>query len=382
MRFLTHFINRQLIRYFTYRIPTTVYDSLSKEGIFKGHPSEPGIFESEILPYVLIGCSSVSFVLTPWVKSQMVYAQLPYLSFLTVYLSLVSFLFLACVCLLMRTCGSFSPQVHKIMHFLHLHLPHKINREIEVMNAVLEAHNDSLTNLTAPLFYYHEYQNLGAKPFCEKYFNKHSSGLVDFINERLALDPLFLNYALSIPRRQELSIDSLRKILSAYTGEFKLDSPLKIDGVFKNYTPKQIETLFTNPGSREVLYDFADDPYTPIPVVNSFDKLQSKYLPAIYNRLDNVQIQDFHFLILKTPVEYTHAGAEFNNCIGSRFHRNSTIIIATHPNGYKTAMEFEHGKLTQMSGPGKQVSLHRRELVGILKKNDFKIKFDRPHLRE
>lgn len=376
MKALQKYLSKQLTDYFIKRIPYTSYESVDKENLFKGSGDE--VFNHTFLLCLLCISLALGMSLT-------IYLNQEFINYLLIIESSLSKLLAGIIFLVVSMCSPglilFKTVERRLplMQYLHNKIPYKSERENSVLEAALEAqgHYD-LVDIN-PLGLYHEFISIGAKEFNLKYFNKTSAGLIDFMNQRVSIDSLFLNYALSIPRRSEFSVESLRKILMCYTGSFYLDKPLKLETVFSKYSLSEIETIFTMPGDRNVLEDL--DPEESIEVVNSFDKLLAKEIPENFNIFDKTQIQGFSFEILKTPSQYIHTGGEFNNCITSRFEIDSIIVIARKENS-KTAMEFKNNELTQMAGVGKKVSDYRDELTNILKKNGFKIKCNRPHTQD
>lgn len=156
-----------------------------------------------------------------------------------------------------------------------------------------------------------EWRTLGAKKFCQKYFAKSGPGLINFLEEKVKIDPKILNFAVSIPKVKELSVDSFRKILLAYTGEVRFEHVLDLGLQFSGYSLEEIERIFTNPGSRKVLVEL---PLKALPVAKSFDQLLAREIPLKLEQLERLEGK-FTFKVLRTKAEYEATSDEFSNCV-------------------------------------------------------------------
>lgn len=214
------------------------------------------------------------------------------------------------------------------------------------------------------------------KSFCLAQFNKTGSGFLEFMTSRVKAEKYFLNYALSIPRKKELSVDSLRRILLAYQpGIFK--GVADLETVFANYSLEQIERIFTFVGDKGAIFSQLSN--TPAPVVDSFNELITLKINKKLLIFDTTEIDGFHFRILKTKHDYTSASEEFSNCVRNKFANGNTIIIA-YKDGKGTCIEVNESSVTQMASYYDKISPHRRELSKLLKSKGFKIKFTLPHI--
>lgn len=365
MKLLQKLLSQILTYYFTKRVSFCEFESLDEEGIFLGQSQD----QHSLIRLLLAGLTvslvyqPAAFVASLLTKSQDVSEEL---------------LLVHTICLSVSFSSLFSfylfNNLHQVPVFLHKKLPNKPERVKAVVEAV-KAANKQVNTPTQSHQLFFEYQELGGKKFCSKYFNTTAAGFIHFMDQRVSIDPLFLNYALSIPRRQEFSVDSLRKIFLAYTGDVKMLSPLDLNLAFSNYSLKEIETIFTNPGERQHLQKLSQIS-EPLPVARTFSDLVSKQIPAELEMFNN-NLQGFHFQILKTQMDHSLVGEEFGNCIGDLFYQQSNVVIA-RKNNQKTAMEFKNHQLIQMSGPGRSLSFHRAELVDLLIAHKFKIKSSTP----
>lgn len=219
---------------------------------------------------------------------------------------------------------------------------------------------------------------MGTKKFLEKHFNKKGPGLVSFVEERMKIDRKFILFALSIPKKKELSTEALRNILKMYTGLEKWNEVKDLDLYFSNYSLEEIEKIFTMPGDRKFLLNLEGT--QAFPVVKSFNDLVAKEIPKKLKKLEEKE-GEWKFSVLKTPAEYALVSEEFSNCVRSRFNTTSFIVVARKEGVLPACIEFNSAlKVTQMAGPRDQVSASAKELKYILKTEGFKVRWAKPHM--
>lgn len=213
------------------------------------------------------------------------------------------------------------------------------------------------------------------KAFCAEHFGKSGSGFLEFMTSRVKCDTDFIYYALSIPKKRDLSVDAFRRILLAYQPGVFLGVG-QLDEVFKDYSLEQIEKIFTFVGDKGVIFSSLSQ--TPAPVAESFNELATIKIHPSLLIFDNTELEDFRFTILKTKSDYLRTSDEFNNCARTKFANGNTIIVA-YKDGKGTCIELQGLKVTQMASNFDKISPHRKELVKLFKRKGFKVSFSLPH---
>lgn len=208
-----------------------------------------------------------------------------------------------------------------------------------------------------------DWNSLGAKKFCEKYFAKSGSGLVSFISERAIrnrdLNGDFLYYAVSVPRAKEMSVDRLRKILLAYQ-MLHLSGPLNLEAAFSLYSLSDLETLFTNPYNRSYVLELHDK--VNLPITRDFfalkEKLKEINLPPILKALDKKEIEGFIFKVLVTRNDYDWASNEFSNCARQYWDKHETLVLVYKKLEPIACVSISGTVVGEIKGP------HNRECYG------------------
>lgn len=199
------------------------------------------------------------------------------------------------------------------------------------------------------------------KAFCAEHFGKSGSGFLEFMTSRVKADADFIYYALSIPKKRDLSVDAFRRILLAYQPGIFL-GVAQLDEVFKDYSLEQIEKIFTFVGDKGVIFSCLSQ--TPAPVAESFNELATIKIHPSLLIFDKTELEDFSFTILKTKSDYQRTSDEFNNCARTKFANGNTIIVA-YKDGKGTCIELNGLKVTQMASNFDKISPHRKELVKL-----------------
>lgn len=257
-----------------------------------------------------------------------------------------------------------------------------------------ESHSRSLSSLEAEL-------SIDPKAFCHKYFAKSGSGFVSFYTERAFLkqqnnkvDPVFVNYSLIIPKSKEMSVDYLRKILTAFS---PLETGISLNYVtsknrfnylnlssfqdffnqlFRDYSPAQIERIFTNHQNRHFisrLVSYPEKYLTVFPVARSFaeleDLLREKVLPSkeVF-KLEAKTIGDLEFKVLRNQAEYHRMGEIFSNCLGKYFDREDEVVVVAFKEKVPVAcFSVENSTLKDIKGASNKETKYKTEIIRILR---------------
>lgn len=267
----------------------------------------------------------------------------------------------------------------EILFFLHNAMEGKGLRESEI-KAFHAAQNKAPAIDIPPLR--KEYLT-NKNEFCRKYFKIKSNSFFQFFDERAftydkRLNEGFLYYSLLIPRREELSSDALRRCLQNFPpsgsidfSTYKVLSP-KINEMFKNYTPQQIERLFTNYQGIAGFVELRHHWNKILPLARSFeelfDLLNERELPVKFKALDKSTLAQFNVRVLKTKNDYVLAARDFQNCVLSYFKQKDIFIITLYiEKDPAFCISIKNGVVLEIKGVGNSYSPYESEIHKLLK---------------
>lgn len=228
---------------------------------------------------------------------------------------------------------------------LHKILDGKELREQELISEINACIFEYNQNHTPPQSFppYLELFQEDPKEFIFRHFNIKSPHFLNYYLER-AYDPqsreinkLFIEYSLFIPKKEELGADLLRKIL-IHPVRIEKFNPELISVLFQNYTPGQIETLFTSFYGKDKIDDLFTLPKEPLPIYRNFSTLlntelyRDKTLTRELSQLLATPYEGIRIEVLRSLKDYEHAGYSlFKNCLGKSaknyFTRGGHIIL-------------------------------------------------------
>jgi hypothetical protein len=268
-----------------------------------------------------------------------------------------------------------------VFYFLHTKLPRRVERSellLDYLKKVLSNKTLILERELSQLAVTEELRVKGIKSFCIKYFDKKAPGFLNFMESNIKEESAFLYYALSIPKKRELSIDSLRKILLTYPRDVEFTYPLELDKAFANYSLAEIEKVFVSIGDKDVLWDL--DGQGAVLVVERLNDLKTILLPAFLQKIQHQELYGFKIKVLQSPGEYQLTSNEMSNCVRSTYN-NGNFIVVVEKDGVKTCLEINSKKqIIQMAGMSDSVSPHRRELVKAFKTVGIRSRFSFPQI--
>ena len=285
---------------------------------------------------------------------------------------------------------------------LHHVLPGKERREHNQHSQNQRAtQRESLFQMKAesrPKIDWFDLQNFNSENAKEKLlrlFNKDSSSFIRFYLERSRtkkeIDYGFINFSLLIPKRRELSLDTLKTILIAqsasaenqhivnqsieFTGlsQEDLESGALIDKAFINYSEDQIKKLFTRRYHMVFLYNIisrlkhqADD--LVIPVLDTLEEIDTHLRENTARKMYRKELKKLPLTIGNLKYELiTHnnqrilIGKEFDNCLRHSSYDNSDLILVHEGSSSLAVVELCAVGLNQIKGHHNQNLLDHQE---------------------
>lgn len=219
------------------------------------------------------------------------------------------------------------------------------------------------------------WNELGAQKFCEKHFNIKSPHFANFIKERVELDmgvidSKFLNFALSVPKREELTIDALRKILIHPITESPQPTKDHLAMIFKDYTPAQIERIFTNHRGK-----------------NEFSQIKRLQHPAaIYGTLENLLESEgiksprlrelekaknvpsgLRLKVLQSRKDFIKASDDFINCVRGYYEQSGDVLTFYKESEPVACVHIQNQAISQIKGFNNGACEYTKEIKEFLK---------------
>lgn len=257
----------------------------------------------------------------------------------------------------------------------HACLPSKKWREEEIKKVWADFLIDSGHQTQSQLLT--EWERLGPIKFCKKHFRTTNANFISYYTDRAyfktlgTLDVDFLHYSLIIPKLNELTVDSIRKILIQPVKCSYLSRPWT-ELLFRDYSPQQIERIFTNHQGKEFLDDLVALKARSLAVYASFSELFMKEMPKDlpeYLPRDNQEIEGFSCRVLKSRAEYDEASDLFSNCVRDYFNEEGYFVIILREQMPYACVHFTEKRILEIKGYNNECCKDPKTILKIIKSN-------------
>lgn len=273
--------------------------------------------------------------------------------------------------------------INLFFKLLHANLPGAADREERILTFYKIQHEQYLKDTrpgTPDRSTISDWHQLGPKDFAAKYFNKSSSNFINFLNDRTLVHGViqenFLNFATSIPKVTEMSIDSLRKILINPVNHPILVSKEQLELIFQNYTTLQIERIFTNHLGKD-RFNELQDLNKPALIYSNFILLlegevdNAKEISEKSQKINNLVLGDFTIKVLRTQGDYNRASDDFSNCIRSYFDADGEVLTFSKEGQPEACVYVVDQKIQEIRGFKNKESASESKVIQILSTFDI-----------